>query len=136
MSYFGVLTDKFNKTSDTCSIFCMQKNFRIPGTAGCNLYFTWKHKQFWGQLIGFVMKNGRQPRSRAKLGARNRSAERLVLHCPDWHIEDCEQKCWARCCSTHAELVLTPENLQLLCSSGTDMGQVERQRFKWLGEGA
>lgn len=35
--------------------------------AGCNLHFTWKYKQFLGQLIGFLMKNGRQPKSRAKL---------------------------------------------------------------------
>lgn len=81
-------TDKFNKTEATHSLFGAVRNFRIPGMAGCNLYFTWKHQQFLGQLIGFVMKNGRQPKSGAKWTTRNRSAGRLVLHRPEWHIRN------------------------------------------------
>lgn len=81
-------TDKFNKTEAAHSLFGVVRNFRIPRMAGCNLWFTWKHQQFLGQLIGFVMKNGRQPKSEAKRTTRNRSAGRLVLHRPEWHIRN------------------------------------------------
>lgn len=75
--------------------------------AGCNLHFTWKYKQFLGQLIGFLMKNGRQPKSGAKLTPEIDLPEACFALSRTAYHKLCEQKYRAGSSIAQAGSILT-----------------------------